>query len=302
MCFTPLPKQQPASIRPSPNWSVRDWAAREIDEVNPRLETKNPATTEFSKNLIRMVQNRFNSDRPILFKTDDTGRFAQGGRYELNYEKEGIFPVASSRVSSHGKNPLSTLVHESFHAIDKTSFNQRLPKWLNPSKKIPEVEKLNTLVEEFYEKFGKENVKLDEGEKSKRLSRTHKPEYHNPNLGYFLSRSEVLARQFTDDFIRKMTDEDINSLTKDPEMQKSLKRQKEVYIKESDENKYQRSPKIVDQLNRMAKQQHSMSQEEIRKRDTKVEKNWVRYMGGSCLLYTSPSPRDRQKSRMPSSA
>ena len=25
-------------------------------------------------------------------------------------------------------------------------------------------------------------------------------------------------------------------------------------------------------------------------------------MGGSCLLYTSPSPRDRQKSRMPSSA
>src|SRR5678810_728274 len=25
-------------------------------------------------------------------------------------------------------------------------------------------------------------------------------------------------------------------------------------------------------------------------------------LGGSCLLYTSPSPRDRQKSRMPSSA
>ena len=25
-------------------------------------------------------------------------------------------------------------------------------------------------------------------------------------------------------------------------------------------------------------------------------------MGGGCLLYTSPSPRDRQKSRMPSSA
>ena len=24
--------------------------------------------------------------------------------------------------------------------------------------------------------------------------------------------------------------------------------------------------------------------------------------GGTCLLYTSPSPRDRQKSRMPSSA
>ena len=25
-------------------------------------------------------------------------------------------------------------------------------------------------------------------------------------------------------------------------------------------------------------------------------------LGGNCLLYTSPSPRDRQKSRMPSSA
>ena len=34
------------------------------------------------------------------------------------------------------------------------------------------------------------------------------------------------------------------------------------------------------------------------------EKNWVWDFGGmkSCLLYTSPSPRDRQKSRMPSSA
>ena len=28
----------------------------------------------------------------------------------------------------------------------------------------------------------------------------------------------------------------------------------------------------------------------------------VSMVGGSCLLYTSPSPRDRQKSRMPSSA
>ena len=28
----------------------------------------------------------------------------------------------------------------------------------------------------------------------------------------------------------------------------------------------------------------------------------VRLLGGTCLLYTSPSPRDRQKSRMPSSA
>ena len=29
---------------------------------------------------------------------------------------------------------------------------------------------------------------------------------------------------------------------------------------------------------------------------------WMGSNGNSCLLYTSPSPRDRQKSRMPSSA
>ena len=30
--------------------------------------------------------------------------------------------------------------------------------------------------------------------------------------------------------------------------------------------------------------------------------NWDKYQYMVCLLYTSPSPRDRQKSRMPSSA
>ena len=33
---------------------------------------------------------------------------------------------------------------------------------------------------------------------------------------------------------------------------------------------------------------------------TRIESDWRQYYG--CLLYTSPSPRDRQKSRMPSSA
>ena len=33
----------------------------------------------------------------------------------------------------------------------------------------------------------------------------------------------------------------------------------------------------------------------------KMRKNYIRILTG-CLLYTSPSPRDRQKSRMPSSA
>ena len=30
--------------------------------------------------------------------------------------------------------------------------------------------------------------------------------------------------------------------------------------------------------------------------------NWMKEKLNACLLYTSPSPRDRQKSRMPSSA
>ena len=37
----------------------------------------------------------------------------------------------------------------------------------------------------------------------------------------------------------------------------------------------------------------------IRKHD---EKSIVLFVSSHCLLYTSPSPRDRQKSRMPSSA
>ena len=33
-----------------------------------------------------------------------------------------------------------------------------------------------------------------------------------------------------------------------------------------------------------------------------VAKDWQKKKYDACLLYTSPSPRDRQKSRMPSSA
>ena len=38
-------------------------------------------------------------------------------------------------------------------------------------------------------------------------------------------------------------------------------------------------------------------------RDTNLPKKYVpKGLSKDCLLYTSPSPRDRQKSRMPSSA
>ena len=33
-----------------------------------------------------------------------------------------------------------------------------------------------------------------------------------------------------------------------------------------------------------------------------LTRGWMPAMASTCLLYTSPSPRDRQKSRMPSSA
>ena len=42
--------------------------------------------------------------------------------------------------------------------------------------------------------------------------------------------------------------------------------------------------------------------EEGKERGNEAEETKEREEPGSCLLYTSPSPRDRQKSRMPSSA
>ena len=43
-------------------------------------------------------------------------------------------------------------------------------------------------------------------------------------------------------------------------------------------------------------------EEEVRLRSEIKDNFTLKDMLGSCLLYTSPSPRDRQKSRMPSSA
>ena len=37
-------------------------------------------------------------------------------------------------------------------------------------------------------------------------------------------------------------------------------------------------------------------------KDEEIVDRWFRELCANCLLYTSPSPRDRQKSRMPSSA
>ena len=52
------------------------------------------------------------------------------------------------------------------------------------------------------------------------------------------------------------------------------------------------SPLAAEQLRRMVAERE---REELRLQLEKVN-------GKACLLYTSPSPRDRQKSRMPSSA
>ena len=42
--------------------------------------------------------------------------------------------------------------------------------------------------------------------------------------------------------------------------------------------------------------------QEIDENSAKVEEHFKEFTMKGCLLYTSPSPRDRQKSRMPSSA
>ena len=66
--------------------------------------------------------------------------------------------------------------------------------------------------------------------------------------------------------------------------------------------------KTVDPMKRSAKRLSNEAKEKVRKlranlkRDTTPTAKKNRRKNESCLLYTSPSPRDRQKSRMPSSA
>ena len=71
------------------------------------------------------------------------------------------------------------------------------------------------------------------------------------------------------------------------------------------------SDKSTSQLNAMLNKGSGASQKEVRPAITELKKCGEDtpppslVMGGRreiCLLYTSPSPRDRQKSRMPSSA
>ena len=50
---------------------------------------------------------------------------------------------------------------------------------------------------------------------------------------------------------------------------------------------------------RLTKEWHEPDEDKKRELDEKMNELMMLY---SCLLYTSPSPRDRQKSRMPSSA
>ena len=64
---------------------------------------------------------------------------------------------------------------------------------------------------------------------------------------------------------------------------------------------------VVSQLDReldeliLQKQQLGLTLEKLAELEQKIEQANAR-LAAACLLYTSPSPRDRQKSRMPSSA
>ena len=61
----------------------------------------------------------------------------------------------------------------------------------------------------------------------------------------------------------------------------------------------EKSTKIIDELHRILQDLHPLARPKsgLQKAINYVFNHWE-----GCLLYTSPSPRDRQKSRMPSSA
>ena len=65
---------------------------------------------------------------------------------------------------------------------------------------------------------------------------------------------------------------------------------------------------LVDRLKREFKVEANIGKPQVAyrealKKKTDVEAKYIRQSGGrGCLLYTSPSPRDRTRSRMPSSA
>ena len=52
----------------------------------------------------------------------------------------------------------------------------------------------------------------------------------------------------------------------------------------------------------IAKSREAFFAQQTKDRDDAVNNDLMKEQHSSCLLYTSPSPRDRQKSRMPSSA
>ena len=61
-----------------------------------------------------------------------------------------------------------------------------------------------------------------------------------------------------------------------------------------------KNPDIINKLKKRNAQSALKEAEERRKNNK--NKKAVKEIDGSCLLYTSPSPRDRTRSRMPSSA
>ena len=62
--------------------------------------------------------------------------------------------------------------------------------------------------------------------------------------------------------------------------------------------------KIISRKSDLAVIQAELVAEALKKADRNISISFVKKEteGDICLLYTSPSPRDRQKSRMPSSA
>ena len=63
-----------------------------------------------------------------------------------------------------------------------------------------------------------------------------------------------------------------------------------------------RRQKIIAEATRLVSTDREKSYGNKRKNHLNIAKLWSAYLDKDCLLYTSPSPRDRTRSRMPSSA
>ena len=96
----------------------------------------------------------------------------------------------------------------------------------------------------------------------------------------------------------KMASDRLNLLTKRLEAIKS-KRKKRVYLKRVEDFIYNEFEK---ELKKLSRAQGRILIKLVHRQTGNTTHDLVKELRNGCLLYTSPSPRDKRQSRMPSSA